>query len=223
MNFVKFPKTPHLFILPGLNIRDDKILSPQEAQDFFKNDIIVEEKVDGANVGFSFTELGEMKIQNRGSYLSPSDHSQFDTIWDWAYRRTDLLFRYLTTRYILFGEWCYAQHSLYYSALPDWFLGFDIYDKEEQVFLSAPRRNNLFNNISIFPVPLMGMGKFSKNDLITAMQRKSLLGGGQLEGIYLRLDFDDRLVKRAKLVKADFIQSIDEHWSKRKIITNDLL
>jgi len=222
MKFVKYPKTPHLFILPGLDIRDDKILPPHEAEDFYKNDIIVEEKVDGANVGFSFTEMGEVKIQNRGNYLSQSDHSQFDIIWDWAYRRTDLLFRTLTTRYILFGEWCYAQHSIHYTSLPDWFLGFDIYDREEEIFLNTPRRDKIFKNISIYPVPLIRTGKFNKKDLVALVKGKSLLGGGQLEGIYLRLDSDDNLVKRAKLVKEDFVQSIDEHWSKRKTITNKL-
>lgn len=223
LNFTKFPRTPHLFVLPGLNIRDDKVLSPAEAQVFFDNDIIVEEKVDGANVGFSFTEAGEMKIQNRGNFLSPNSNSQFDTIWDWAYKRVHSLSHYLTSRYILFGEWCYAKHSIHYTLLPDWFLGFDIYDRQNELFLNTVHRNEIFKEVSIHPVPIIGMGKYSRKDLISVVQGKSSLGGGQLEGIYLRFDSKDRLVKRAKLVKEDFIQKIDEHWSKRNLIINKVL
>ena len=41
-----------------------------------------------------------------------------------------MLFEILSEKFILFGEWCYAQHSIFYDRLPDWFLGFDIYDKD---------------------------------------------------------------------------------------------
>jgi hypothetical protein len=33
--------------------------------------------------------------------------------------KADLLLNVLTDQYIPFGEWCYAQHSVYYDQLPD--------------------------------------------------------------------------------------------------------
>lgn len=40
------------------------------------------------------------------------------------------------TRYILYGEWCAARHTVTYDALPDWFLAYDVYDTKEGRFFS---------------------------------------------------------------------------------------
>jgi hypothetical protein len=43
-----------------------------------------------------------------------------------------------------------------------------------------------------------------------------------MEGIYLRLENGPWLAKRAKVVRADFVQDIGDHWSKRPLIKNQL-
>jgi predicted ATPase len=46
---------------------------------------------------------------------------------------------------------------------------------------------------------------------------------GKMEGLYLRLE-DERFLKlRAKVVQANFIQSISNHWSREKLVENRLL
>ncbi len=53
-DFIKFPRTPHLFGSKGTS--DDKALSEQQTIEFLKHpDIIVEEKIDGANIGIHYT------------------------------------------------------------------------------------------------------------------------------------------------------------------------
>lgn len=47
-------------------------------------------------------------------------------------------------------------------------------------------------------------------------------GAEKLEGIYLRQDQGDWLQRRAKLVRSDFTQSIEVHWSKKGIIPNHI-
>lgn len=44
-----------------------------------------------------------------------------------------------------------------------------------------------------------------------------------MEGLYLRSDQGDWLVQRAKLVRHDFIQSVEQHWSRSGIKPNRLL
>jgi ATP-dependent RNA circularization protein (DNA/RNA ligase family) len=222
--FIKFPRTPHLFILPGLDIRNDKILSETEAEVFYTSPIIVEEKVDGANIGFSFDQNGELRIQNRGNYLSLGAHDQFRPLWDWSYLKIDLFQSILSERYILFGEWCYAKHSVHYTLLPDWFLGFDIYDKTRGFFLPTKIRNEFFQSLNIFSVPQVGAGRYKKKQLIDLVQsEKSKVGEGNLEGVYLRFESKTQLIKRAKIVRADFIQDIGQHWSKGPMVLNKLL
>jgi len=223
MSLIKFPKTPHIFVLPGLQIRGDKILSPVDARKFLHEEITIEEKIDGANVGFSIGEQGQLLIQNRGNYLTRGAQPQFDTIWDWTYPRLKDFLSLLGDRFIVFGEWCFAVHSIHYTALPDWFIGFDVYDKQYQLFLSAERRNAFFKDLEITPVPLLEKGRFTKGELTHLIEiGHSKVGGDKLEGLYLRVDFEDRLISRAKLVRRDFIQEIDLHWTKNKLQQNSL-
>ena len=51
--FYKFPHTPHLLWLGPGEPREDKVLTPSEVAEFLAGDVIIEEKVDGANLGLS--------------------------------------------------------------------------------------------------------------------------------------------------------------------------
>lgn len=223
MEFFKFPRTPHLFVISGLDIRDDKVFSDQECQLFLNNNIILEEKVDGANIGISLSEKGDIQIQNRGNYILPGGHPQFNLIWDWAYSRISLLTKHISNNFIVFGEWCYAKHSIQYTSLPDWFLGFDVYDKKNETFLNTHIRNQIFLKINIESIPILGKGNYSRKDLEKRLvSSKSNFYSGHIEGIYLRYEDSEKLIKRAKIVNKDFIQEIDIHWSKKELISNKL-
>jgi hypothetical protein len=68
-DFHKFPRTPHLAVLSDGVIRDDKVMSASERKMFLSHELVVEEKVDGANLGISFDGEARVRCQNRGSYL----------------------------------------------------------------------------------------------------------------------------------------------------------
>ena len=68
-NFFKFPSTPHLALLGDVDIRGDKVMSEHERDEFLGHELVVEEKVDGANLGISFDSNGNIRAQNRGAYL----------------------------------------------------------------------------------------------------------------------------------------------------------
>lgn len=221
LEFIKFPSTPHLALLEGVRIRSDKILTDKERCEFLKNEIIVEEKVDGANLGISFGEDGDIMLQARGKYLKMPGLGQWKKLPDWISSRKNLLHQNLWDRFILFGEWCYAQHSITYDRLPDWFLAFDIYDRQANNFLSTQRRNRMLKAMSLESVPFLARGRFSLADL-EKMINKSRLSDEPAEGIYLRHDRASLLGGRAKLVRPTFIQPMENHWSKRPITPNSL-
>lgn len=217
--FFKFPSTPHLAILPGVDIREDKVMTEFERDEFLRHELIVEEKVDGSNLGISFDSEGGILAQNRGGYLQLPGNGQWNKLGEWLAFHTNVLFDELSGRYILFGEWCYAQHSVYYDRLPDWFLGFDIYDKPSGRFLSSERRDHLLNKMQIFKVPILARGHFSYPELKMFVSQ-SKLSDQPAEGIYLRFDHGDWLDQRAKLVRPAFIQAIEQHWSRSAIRPN---
>ena len=196
-------------------------MTASERNEFLCHELAVEEKIDGANLGISFDSDGNIRAQNRGAYLELPGLGQWKKLSEWLTPRTETFFEHLFDRYILFGEWCYARHTVFYDRLPDWFLGFDIYDREKSRFLSCSRRDELFRTIRIYPVPTISCGHFLLSEL-SELLLQSKLGDHPAEGIYLRSDRDDWLVQRAKLVRPAFIQSVEQHWSRRNIEPNQL-
>lgn len=219
--FLRFPHTPHLFWLGADQPRGDKVLSPDAAARFLKGELVVEEKVDGTNVGFSVLN-GALVAQSRGEYIRGSTHPQFSPLWPWLAERQEALTQALGENLVLFGEWCYAVHSVKYDALPDWFLGFDVYDRTVGRFWSAIRRNELLRQIGILSVPELGRGHYDIRDLRVLLLGGSSRFGGAMEGLYLRQEHDGWVHRRAKLVRAEFVQGIDKHWSKRPLERNHL-
>lgn len=219
--FFKFPSTPHLAALPGVEIRDDKVLSESERCDFLQHSLVVEEKVDGANLGISFDSEGNLRVQNRGAYLSLPGSGQWKKLGDWLAPRLDMLFAVLCDHFILFGEWCYALHSTAYDRLPDWFLAFDMYDKRAGRFLSAERRDALLKETCLFQVPVVARGHFTYPELQKLLS-VSNFSDQPAEGLYLRVDQGDWLSQRAKLVRAAFVQAVEQHWTRSAIRPNRL-
>lgn len=221
--FFRFPHTPHLAWLGEGPPRGDKVLDPREMGDLLDGELLVEEKVDGANLGFSVDEHGALRAQNRGTYLSlEHGHGQFKPLKRWLAPRATKLADRLFPDLMLFGEWCYAVHSIRYTRLPDWFLAFDVYDRERGRFWSAPRRDALAEKLALAVVPRVGSGRFDLPEL-TALLGDSRLADGPAEGLYVRREEGDHLAIRAKLVRREFVQAMDEqHWSQQQLRTNVL-
>lgn len=220
--FFRFPHTPHVAWLAPGQPRDDKVLAPEEVRALLSGEVVVEEKVDGANLGFSIDEHGVLRAQNRGSYLDLlAPQGQWKPIKRWLAPRHDALADALSPDLMLFGEWCYAVHSIRYTELPDWFLAFDVYDRAAGEFWGVERRNELAVRVGVTRIPELGRGRFDVAALRQLLD-SSRLSDGPAEGLYVRREAGGRLLARAKLVRAEFVQAIEEHWSKRGIEANQL-
>jgi len=220
--FFRFPHTAHLAWLGDGQPRDDKVLAVHEASELLSGDVVVEEKIDGANVGFSVDEQGTLRAQNRGSYLSREHASpQFKPLFRWLAAREREMADALFPNLMLFGEWCYAVHSVTYCKLPDWFLAFDVYDRSRREFWSTDRRNALVAGLGLSPVPQLARGHFNLVGL-RALLDESRVTEGLAEGLYVRRETPERLISRAKLVRPEFVQAIGEHWSRQRFRVNTL-
>nr|WP_227509531.1 RNA ligase family protein [Ferrovum myxofaciens] len=187
-------------------------------------DVVVEEKLDGANVGLSLALDGSLRAQNRGQYLAEPHAGQFARLPSWLAQHGEGLRAVLKPNLILFGEWCAARHSLGYATLPDWFLLFDVYDRSADRFWSSARRNALARSAGLVTVPQVLHGK------ATVPTLKKLVGdtasryrAGALEGVVIRRESADWCEARAKLVCPDFTQAIDTHWRKRALEWNRIV
>ena len=221
-DFHKFPHTPHLLWLGEGSPREDKLLSPGEAQAFLETSVVAEEKVDGANLGLSIGPDGRIRAQSRGSYLAPGrSHAQWNLLWPWLAQREQSLAATLGRGLMLFGEWCYALHTIPYFELPDWLLAFDVYEQATGRFWSSNRRNALAHELGLHTTPEVFRGRLTLNQ-VPGLIGRSALGAPRMEGVYFRQERDGLLYRRAKVVGAEFKQQIDEHWTRRTLATNRL-
>lgn len=197
-------------------------LTPQEYQELFSGELSIEEKVDGANLGILFDENANLVLQNRGAYLVSPFEGQFQLLSPWLNKIRDELFDVLEDRFILFGEWCLARHSIEYDKLPDWFLAFDIFDRRAESFVHPLERDKLVAKIDLQTVPRLQTGHCDLETLerLLSSTQSKLRVNGPMEGVVLRPLESGHIVRVAKLVRPDFTQSIEVHWTKGELIKN---
>ena len=236
-SILKYPRTPHLQgsrLQPG-----DEDLSQIPFEYIKGKYIVIEEKVDGANTAISFDLDGTLLLQSRGHYLTGGYRERhYNLFKQWAMAHKEEFYEVLGTRYIMYGEWLYAKHTVYYDNLPHYFLEFDIYDREKNLFLSTKARHELIKNLPVISVPVLASGTFNKLDDITKLIRKSnfitekhqhslyeasiKLGLDYekiqketdnsllMEGLYIKVEDENETIDRMKYVRYSFLQSVVE-------------
>jgi len=232
-DFVKYPPTPHLFGSKGTD--DDKHLGPEESKAFIADSsLIVEEKLDGTNVGIHFARSGRMVLQCRGHEITEGMHPQYDLFKQWTAVKRPVLEAMLTNRFILYGEWLYAKHSVQYRKLPHYFFEFDIYDKDADHFLNLEKRLTMLEGSGLHTVPVLQRGP-SSIDQLRSLIGPSAFGsrfenpttGGVdhlMEGLYCRTEANGNVRGRAKIVRAEFVEKVkqSEHWQHQRMVPNEL-
>jgi hypothetical protein len=233
-DFVKYPRTPHLFGSKGTD--DDKHLGAKESRAFLSDpSLIVEEKLDGTNVGIHFIASGRMVLQCRGHEITEGMHPQYDLFKQWTAVKRPVLERMLEDRFILYGEWLFARHSVHYAALPHYFFEFDIWDKDAAHFLDLETRLRLLSGTGLYTVPVIHRGPLLKEDQLHSLIGPSAYGAAFdnplsgltdnfMEGLYLRTEANGRVTARAKTVRPEFVEKIkqSEHWQHQQMVPNNL-
>ncbi len=248
----KYPRTPHLEgsrLQPG-----DEDLDAVPFARLAGRFLVVEEKLDGANAGLRFDADGRLCLQSRGHFLTGGEREKhFHLFKQWAHTHADAFRQVLSSRYLLFGEWLYAKHTIFYDRLPHYFLEFDVFDTATGDFLSTERRRTLLAGLPLASVPVLRMGPIQNLDELTALVGPSLYKcagwrerlteiaqakeldtervwketdpAGEMEGLYIKVEEDGRVVERYKYIRASFLASVLDsggHWLKRPIVPNQL-
>ncbi|MDQ6907813.1 MAG: RNA ligase family protein, partial [Chloroflexota bacterium] len=178
----KYPRTPHI-AGSGIQRGDDDLATiPFDA--LAGRHLIVAEKMDGANCAVRFTASGDLLLQSRGHYLmGGAREQQFHLFKAWANRYAGDLLNLLEDRYIMYGEWLYAKHTVFYTHLPHYFLEFDVYDDQEGFFLSTAMRRALFSTVPfVHSVNVLYEGMIpSLRALTNLVGRSSFIGADSVE------------------------------------------
>jgi ATP-dependent RNA circularization protein (DNA/RNA ligase family) len=221
----KYPRTQHIEgskLQPG-----DEDLSQVSLADLAGRHLVVEEKVDGANSAISFDDRGGLLLQSRGHYLAGGPRERhFDLFKQWAAAHRDRFHNVMGSRYIVYGEWLYARHTMAYDRLPHYFLEFDVLDRDQDRFLSTPRRRALLADLPIEPVHVVAEGRFDRlADLMRLVgpSKYKSVPEPHMEGLYIKWEEDGEVKGRYKWIRAGFLAAVLEsggHWLDRPIEPN---
>ncbi len=231
----KYPRTQHILgsrLQPG-----DHDLEAVPFEDLAGKHLVVEEKLDGSNSAISFDDDGELLLQSRGHFLrGGASELQFALLKTWAVSHQAALRDVLGARYVVYGEWLYAKHTVFYDALPHYFMEFDVLDREADRFLSTPARRDLLVGLPVTPVPVVSEGPLSSQGALARLIRPSLyksatwleslhaatLAAGQdpervlretdmsdeSEGLYIKWEEDGAVRGRYKFIRTSFFTKV---------------
>lgn len=164
----KYPRTPHL--AGSRRQAGDEDLASVPFAALSGRHLVVEEKVDGANAGISFDARGELRLQSRGHFLTGGPRERHFALFKaWATSHREGLRAALGDRYVLYGEWLYAKHTVAYDALPHYLLEFDILDTATGTFLGTPERRALRVGLPIVPVAVLHAGPLPTIEALRAL------------------------------------------------------
>ncbi|HWB80534.1 MAG TPA: RNA ligase family protein [Nannocystaceae bacterium] len=232
---VKYPRTRHLEgsrLQPG-----DHDLEAVPFTELRGRHLVIEEKLDGANAGISFDAHGELRLQSRGHILVGGHRERhFDLFKTWAARHKDALWRVLGEHHVLYGEWLFAKHTVFYDRLPHYFLEFDVLDRRSGEFLDTPRRRALLAGTPVRSVPVIHTGEIATLAAMRGLVARSLYksdawrervreqaryehhdperavletdASDEAEGLYIKHEDHGRVVGRYKLVRASFLGAV---------------
>ncbi|MDO5692375.1 MAG: RNA ligase family protein [Pseudomonadota bacterium] len=236
LELARYPRTAHLQgsrLQAGDDGRDQTPLAALAGKH-----VVIEEKLDGANCGLSFSADGQLLLQSRGHYLvGGGSERQFNWLKPWAQAHADALLARLEDRWVLYGEAMYAKHSVWYDRLPHFLLEFDLLDRHTGRFLSTPRRQALLRGLPLVSVPVLYAGpmptdlkllkklvyrslaksrawrqhfeqQVARAGLPLALTWKQTNAQDESEGLYLKVENDDFVEARYKWVRPGFTQTI---------------
>ncbi|MDR2706162.1 MAG: RNA ligase family protein [Planctomycetaceae bacterium] len=230
----KYPRTQHLEgsrLQPG-----DEDLESIPFRKIQGLTLVVEEKMDGANCGFSFDDNGQILLQSRGHYLIGGVREKhFQLFKKWAATHQQAFWEVIGSRYIVYGEWLYAKHTIFYDALPHYFLEFDIYDRQTDNYLDTPSRYELLKTLPIASVPVLRTGSFrTLKDLTELIDHSLYICDDHIEqmlqfckkenidqeialretdlsvtaeGLYIKHEQEGHVIGRFKFVRSQFLQT----------------
>jgi hypothetical protein len=215
-----YQRIPHFNRQISQMTHDDiELESPVE----FPLECWIQEKVDGANMGISWTSGPVLRNRNhilKKGYIERDTPAklQFRPAWNWLHQHnSDIqkVAKLLDTPVTIYGEWLYAKHSILYDKLPDLFLAYDIWSVEDGEFLSPEIVEEVLSKTKIKFIKPKKVTLTSVSDVIKFSEMKSDFRNGLSEGIVVKTS-EGRFLKETWKV-------VNRHFERRDDFNSELI
>lgn len=203
-----YPRIPHL--MSGRGTRDDRVLNLHELDALLAHDVLVEEKLDGANVVI-WLEDGRVECALRSGLGGQDRGRQLGPLRAWLAGRSES-FRELLGERALYAEWLLVAHGTRYDALTSYLVGLDLWSPTSG--FSAPDvRDQRFLRAGIAGPPELYRGAIDSVNRLESLLGVSRAGSEPMEGIIIRA-LEGQEPRIAKLLHPDFAPVTDVDWRR---------
>lgn len=207
----KFPRVAHLARGAGVD-RGDLVLDDEDRERLLGVPVVVEEKLDGANV-VVWIDDGVPRVATRGGADAIDRGGQRGRLRSWATSRGDELRAALGERYALYGEWLLRRHTVRYDRLPGPFVGLDVLDRWFGRFLRLHERDAVLAVADVPAPPRRFEGTLGSLAAAERLLGSSGFGSTSAEGVIIRSARPGNGPRVAKLVDPVWTQRADVEWS----------
>jgi hypothetical protein len=203
----KYPRTPYLWRDDG---RTENIVPPGEREAWFRTPVVVEEKLDGANVCL-WLDDGQVRVASRGGVEAMDRAGQLGRLRAWGAQRHQALMELLSCGWVGYGEWLWLQHSVRYDSLPDWLVLLDLWSGSTEM-VGIDLRDARAAAADLAVPPRLFEGVLGTPESLLGLLGRSAFGDETMEGVVLRrLDGS-----RCKIVRPGFTRRPDDSWDVRR-------
>lgn len=186
------------------------VLDPADRRGLLGSEVVVEEKLDGANVMVWVDDRGQPQVSLRSGPGSADRAGQLGPLRAWATGHGDGLRGLLDGGRVLYGEWLLLSHTVSYQRLPDYLVALDLWDRQWG-WVPVDVRSDACGRAALTTPPELWRGVPGSAEQLEALLGPAAWGAGPMEGLVVR-HLDGGRPRLAKLVSAGWRPIDDDAW-----------
>lgn len=203
-----------------------KCLEEDEAEALLNGHVTIDEKIDGGVLGLAWNGSVPLVVGKHSMVKYDLSSKKFYGLREWIYDNYNKISE-IPLGWVVYGEWMRRQHNIPYDKLPDYFVGFDVFDGTvSNGFLNVVDRAIFLRELGFDEVPFIYSGTdLGVEDIIRitegfgGVSNKSRFNSKEIiEGLIIRND--NGLI--GKYVRREFMDSIEENILNLPLVENKL-
>ncbi|MDQ2883782.1 MAG: RNA ligase family protein [Actinomycetota bacterium] len=178
--------------------------------DWLLHPVVVEEKLDGANVSI-WWERSQLRVASRGGSDAMDRGRQLGPLRSRVNAGYGQLQPLLENGLVLYAEWLWLTHTVRYDQLIDHLVVLD-FCRPDEGFVELHERDRLSRAHELVVPPRLFDGVLGSKDALVKLMGRSRLGSELMEGAVLRRDDG----QRCKVLRPGFVRAGDTNIGRRR-------
>jgi RNA ligase len=204
-----YPRIPYLWPADSAG-HGDRVVPLAVRSAWLRRPVVVEEKLDGANVSI-WSEDGRLQVASRGGPGAMDRGGQLGPLRARVDRQYEVLRPLLDGGLVLYAEWLWLSHTVVYDRLPDHLVVLDVL-RPDAGFVAPQVRDELCLQAGLIGPPQLYSGVLRTAEALLDLIGLSRFGSMPMEGVVLRRD-DGQV---CKVVRPGFVRAADNGIGRQR-------